>query len=409
MIKKIVMPAAGQTTDAATVTRIKVAAGDKVKRGDILLEVETDKATLPIESVATGTVVRICVSEFERIDAGSLLLEIGNDADYAAAQTADTAPAAPAAPAPAPAEEDDDFAPVSQVSAPAAPAPVPVAPAAPAAPAASVRAMPNAKAAAAELGIDLSTVTPANGQFIKKSDVTAAAAAKKPAPEAREVKIDPSVIPTSVMRDSLSAKLDRFAVPAQAVTVSADASVLLRLLAAKSEAAGVKVTAGDFVMLALARLSERFEILAARNEGGTLRRVEGCAFGLAYTGLNGTVSATVSNAAAKSLAAIARENRANPVLLAKGDMSPVGANSVTVFDLSETGIDSFLPTVMTPEVASVGIGTIRERPAAADGVLVLRPTVNITFAYDCRVIDPTAAASLAAQLAALIAEPALML
>ncbi|MBO7376436.1 MAG: pyruvate dehydrogenase complex dihydrolipoyllysine-residue acetyltransferase, partial [Clostridia bacterium] len=85
MIKRIVMPAAGQTTDAATVVTIRAAVGDKVKRGDELLEVETDKATLPIESVASGYVLRIFVKEYDTIDAGTLLMEIGDEDDLAAA------------------------------------------------------------------------------------------------------------------------------------------------------------------------------------------------------------------------------------------------------------------------------------------------------------------------------------
>ncbi|MBO4322480.1 MAG: pyruvate dehydrogenase complex dihydrolipoamide acetyltransferase, partial [Clostridia bacterium] len=115
MIKKIVMPAAGQTTDAATVVSIKASVGDKVKRGDVLLEVETDKATLPIESVASGFVCEICVEEYQKIDAGTLLMEIGSEEDLAAAKSGKSAqaPAPEIKPEEAPAAEpDDDFAPV---------------------------------------------------------------------------------------------------------------------------------------------------------------------------------------------------------------------------------------------------------------------------------------------------------
>ena len=81
MIRKVVMPAAGQTTDVATVTKINVSVGDSVKKGDILLEVETDKAVLPIESFAKGFVTEIFVNEFDKVDAGSPLLSIGDKDD----------------------------------------------------------------------------------------------------------------------------------------------------------------------------------------------------------------------------------------------------------------------------------------------------------------------------------------
>ena len=77
MVKKVVMPSAGQTTDVATVTKLCVAVGDAVRKGDVLMEVETDKAVLPIESFAKGFITEIFVSEFEKVDAGTLLLTIG--------------------------------------------------------------------------------------------------------------------------------------------------------------------------------------------------------------------------------------------------------------------------------------------------------------------------------------------
>ena len=166
MIKKVVMPAAGQTTDIATVTKLKVQVGDPVKKGDVLLEVETDKAVLPIESFAKGFVTAVYVSEFDTVDAGTPLLAIGDAADLEAAKSAP----AEAEPAPMEEDEEDDFAPVMQSAAPAAPvvAPAPaMAPAPAPMKAEGVRAMPNAKRLAAELGLDLSTVEAENGSFIK--------------------------------------------------------------------------------------------------------------------------------------------------------------------------------------------------------------------------------------------------
>ncbi len=105
MVKKVVMPSAGQTTDVATVTRICVSKGDAVRKGDVLMEVETDKAVLPIESFARGFVTEIYVSEFDKVDAGTPLLAIGDaaDMDKPDEKTAE-ASAAPA--------QEDDFVPV---------------------------------------------------------------------------------------------------------------------------------------------------------------------------------------------------------------------------------------------------------------------------------------------------------
>ena len=156
MVKKVVMPAAGQTTDIATVTKLCVSVGDSVKKGDVLLEVETDKAVLPIESFAKGFITEIFVNEFDKVDAGTVLLAIGDAADLEAAKNKSADAPAPAAPVE---DDEDDFAPIMPAKAEIAPAPAP----APVKIAASGKAMPNAKKLAAELGIDLAGITPSNG------------------------------------------------------------------------------------------------------------------------------------------------------------------------------------------------------------------------------------------------------
>ena len=403
MLKKIVMPAAGQTTDAATVVSIKASVGNKVKRGDVLLEVETDKATLPIESVASGFVCGICVEEYQKIDAGTLLMEIGSEEDLAAAKSGKAAQAPEIKPGEAPAAEpDDDFAPVD--------APVAVQTVKKAekpAPVASVRAMPNAKAAAKEAGIDLASVTPSNGEFITKRDVegaaAAAAAAKAPATSGS--------VPTSVMRDMLASKLAASSVPVQTVMRTVNASALAGFLCRYGELNSVEVRAGDAVMLALSRLSDRFPAVCMRAEkkNGLVKTV-GCVFGLAYTGLNGTVPAAAAGIEKLGLAGLARINREAPVLLERGDMSPVGPVSLTVYDLSGSGADGFIPTVSAPELMSVGIGRIRDAAVLdACGQPVIGKTFELSISYDARYVDPPVAAELISQLAALLEEPALML
>ena len=399
MIKKIVMPAAGQTTDTATVVSLKAAVGDKVKRGDVLLEVETDKATLPIESVASGFVCAIHVSEYDTVDAGSLLMEIGSEEDLAAAKSGKTAPAPEKKPEETPAAEpDDDFAPVD------APKAAPVLEKAEKPVSSSVRAMPNAKAAAKEAGIDLSSVTPSNGEFITKRDVEKAASNAGKAPAAS------ATVPTSVMRDTLASKLSASSVPVQAVTRTVNASALAGFLCKYSELNSVETRAGDAVMLALSRLSDRFPSVCMRAEKNGLVKTAGCTFGLAYTGLNGTVPAAAAGIEKLGLADLARVNREAPMLLERGDMSPVKPVSLTVYDLSVSGADCIIPTVSAPELMSVGIGRIKDAAVLdANGQPVIGKTVEISISYDARYVDPPVAAELISQLAALLEEPALML
>lgn len=385
MVKKVVMPSAGQTTDVATVTRICVSKGDAVRKGDVLMEVETDKAVLPIESFARGFVTEIYVSEFDKVDAGTPLLAIGDaaDMDKPDEKTAE----ASAAPAP----EEDDF--------------VPVMPAAENVSANDAQnvgasrtvgspAMPNAKKLAAELGVSLDSVSPSNGSFIKAADVRAAAEELKksaPAPTAESAATDADTIPTGRMRDSLARRWERSAaVPVFGITVSANYEAVGMLCGAAS------ATPAQLVMLALARLASRYPLLRAVYSGGTLKLSDTAAAGLAVSGDNGTVSAAVSGADRMGLSALAAACEKNAAAIAGGDLSSADGAAFTVFDAVPYGVGGFTPPLRIPETSAYGV-------ALADG----RLTVSAVF--DVRVWEPRTGASLMKDLRERLEAPALLL
>lgn len=388
MIKKVVMPAAGQTTDIATVTKLKVQVGDPVKKGDVLLEVETDKAVLPIESFAKGFVTAVYVNEFDTVDAGTPLLAIGDAADLEAAKSA------PAGVEPAPVEvnedDEDDFAPVMQSEAPqAVAAPAPVAPPVPVkAKEEGVRAMPNAKRLAAELGLDLSTVKAENGAFVKVSDVRRAAEATKPTTVLAPVQDEPETIPVARMRNTLARRWESF-VPTFTVSVSCSLDAFAAL-----EQEGARPV--HYVMMALSRLAMRYPILRACNDGGRLPLSEGSDVALAVYGDNGTVGAVVSRADAMGVRAIAEACEKNLIAVQKGDLSAVVPCPVTVYDATAYGVDGFVPPVSAPGVAAFGL-------------TVTDSKLNISGSFDIRVMEGNVGASMMADLRRFIENPVLML
>lgn len=384
MVKKVVMPSAGQTTDVATVTRICVSRGDAVRKGDVLMEVETDKAVLPIESFARGFVTEIYVSEFDKVDAGTPLLAIGDSADMD--KPDEKTAEASAAPA-----QEDDF--------------VPVMPAADSASANVVQgvkasrnvgapAMPNAKKLAVELGVPLDSVSPSNGSFIKAADVRAAAEEMKksaPAPAAGSASTDVDTIPTGRMRDSLARRWERSAaVPVFGITVSADYGTAGMLCGAAS------ATPAQLVMLALARLASRYPLLRAVYSDGTLKLSDTAAAGLAVSGDNGTVSAAVRDADRMGLSALSAACEKNAAAIAGGDLSSADGAAFTVFDAVPYGVDGFTPPLRIPETSTYGV-------AVADG----RLTVSAVF--DVRVWEPRSGASLMKDLRERLEAPALLL
>lgn len=384
MVKKVVMPSAGQTTDVATVTRICVSRGDAVRKGDVLMEVETDKAVLPIESFARGFVTEIYVSEFDKVDAGTPLLAIGDaaDMDKPDEKTAE-ASAAPA--------QEDDFVPVMPAAeiASANEAQKVMASRAVGAP-----AMPNAKKLAGELGVPLDSVSPSNGSFIKAADVRAAAEEMKksaPAPAAGSAATDADTIPTGRMRDSLARRWERSAaVPVFGITVSADYETAGMLCGAAS------ATPAQLVMLALARLASRYPLLRAVYSDGTLKLSDTAAAGLAVSGDNGTVSAAVRDADRMGLSALSAACEKNAAAIAGGDLSSADGAAFTVFDAVPYGVDGLTPPLRIPETSAYGV-------AVADG----RLTVSAVF--DVRVWEPRSGASLMKDLRERLEAPALLL
>lgn len=405
MVKKVVMPSAGQTTDVATVTKLCVAVGDAVRKGDVLMEVETDKAVLPIESFAKGFITEIFVSEFEKVDAGTLLLTIGDAADLEAAKSgaateATPAPAAAPAPqaAPAPAapvcdDDGDDFVPVmaDKKAEESKPVTLPMPKGRPVV--ISLPAMPNAKKLAAELGVELEHVAASNGSFIKASDVRAAAEAAAKAVKAEPAEAPADTIPTGRMRDSLARRWENSAAaPVFSVSVSADATAVMSLCEA------AEATPAHFVMMALPRLAERYPLLGVVYAGGVQKVLTAGAAAIAVCGDNGTVSSAVANASALGLGAIARTAAANAAAILGGDMSSVDGAAFTVFDASGWGVDSFTPPLRTPETAAFGV--------AVDGD---GKRITVSAAFDVRVWESRTALSLMSELKARLGDPALML
>ena len=407
MVKKVVMPAAGQTTDEATVTKLLVKVGDSVKKGDVLLEVETDKTVLPIESFAKGLVTEIFVKEFDKVDAGTALLAIGDEKDLEAAKSGAAAPApapaaAPAAPAAASADDDeDDFAPIIPGQAPvAAPAPA-AAPVAPAAKASGdYKAMPNAKKLASELGVDLSTVAPANGEFIKASDVKLAAenkpaAAEVSAPEADYVDEKlPNIrkVIAKAMHTSLSTMAQL------TLNTSFDATKILALreqLKANAEKFGYgNITLNDMILFAVSRVILNHRSLNANYLDYTMRFFNTVNLGIAVDTDRGLLVPTLAHAEKLSLNELSAQAKALIGEAQKGTIAPdkLRNGSFTVTNLGSLGIESFTPVINPPQTGILGVDTITRRIKEVNGEDVTYPAMGLSLTFDHRALDGAPAA-----------------
>ena len=398
------MPAAGQTTDEATVTKLLVKVGDSVKKGDVLLEVETDKTVLPIESFAKGFVTEIFVKEFDKVDAGTALLAIGDEKDLEAAKNG--APAAAPAGAPAPVasaadDDEDDFAPIipgqAPVAAPAA-APAPVAPVAKAS--GDYKAMPNAKKLASELGVDLSTVAPANGEFIKAADVKLAAENKPAAVEATAPEADyvdeklPNIrkVIAKAMHNSLSTMAQL------TLNTSFDATKILALreqLKANAEKFGLSnITLNDMILFAVSRVILNHRSLNANYLDDTMRFFNTVNLGIAVDTDRGLLVPTLMHAEKLTLNELSAQAKALIGEAQKGTIAPdkLKNGSFTVTNLGSLGIESFTPVINPPQTGILGVDTITRRIKEVNGQDVTYPAMGLSLTFDHRALDGAPAA-----------------
>lgn len=421
MIKEIKMPSAGQTTDEVVICRWLVAKGDKVQRGDLLLEVETDKATLSIESFAKGVVIDLLVKEGDSVDAGCVLALVGDESDLAAYSAskggagAGSAVDATVAEKTTQLDDDDDFAPIMRDTAQAGAAP----------------AMPNAKKLAAEHKVDIAKVVPANGGLVKRSDVRAyidalgAKAASEGSVEANaqqdEVRMEAPVAEVSeyevlaltTMRRKIGERMLRSVqtIPSFQLSVQIDMTESMKLKADIFARSGVKISYNDIFAKAIAVSAKEFPLLNARYENDEIRVYRHCNIGLAVALDTGLIVPVAKNVESLGLAQIAEANKAGVEKARAGSLLPsdMGCGSTTISNLGMHGIDHFTAIINPPECSIFALGNIVARPVWEAGVWKSVPMMEVTASYDHRVIDGSYGARILKSIKGLLESPALML
>ena len=403
MIQEIKMPAAGQTTNKAVVYQICVKVGDTVKRGDVLLEAETDKAVLPVESYANGTVLAILVSEGDQVTAGSVLMAVGKPGEaYApAGETADAAPAASPAPA-APIGEQEEYLPIIKGQS-----------VTPAAPIETGRqdypAMPNAKLLARERGIDIRQVTAANGQFVTRQDVEKyVLAAVSSAAEAEY-----EVLPMNRMRQIIGKRMKESLseIPCWQCTTVIKMDACMALRDTYKEKKGVKLSYNDMMAKAIAVASRKFPLVNARCENGEVRVYRHTNVGLAVALEGALVVPVVRDIDRKGLAEIAADYKAQIAKARDNKLLPedMGCGSITISNLGMYDVEQFIAIDNPPESCILAVGSIKIKPEWDGEKFVPANMMAVTGSFDHRIIDGAYGAQFLQELKTLMEDPALML
>ena len=410
----VTMPKLSDTMVEGTLVKWVKAKGDKVEVGDILAEVETDKATMEMEAFDEGTLSELYVAEGGTIKVGDKIALILADGE-----TADTAPAAQSTP----------IAEKPKTSAPAATTPLALAPRA-AAPATTGRtkASPLARKIAATRGVNLSSIagTGPGGRIVKKDVENAPAGggggvASPATPAIRAahgIAGEEKIIALTGMRKTIAERLlaSKTQIPHFYLSVTMDGGPLMALrkeLNAMAEKdGGQKLTVNDFILLAAARAAAEVPKINAAYDGDAIIEYAEVNLAVAVAIEDGLITPVIKkantltlreiSAQMKELAAKARGKKLKPEEYQGG--------TITLSSLGGYGIDSFLPIINPPQSFILGIGAIIKQPVVNEqDQLVVGHRLVISGSGDHRVVDGAVAAEYMNALRRLVEKPALLL
>ena len=431
----IVMPRLSDTMEEGTILRWLAADGQEIHRGDELVEIETDKATMVYESDQEG-VLHTIASEGDSLAVGELIARVGEDRAGAESSGGDTAP--PAAP-PAPAGADGD---ADGKAAPAAPAASASSASQPpprrAGAGTRVKASPLARRVAHERGVDLQGLigTGPGGRIVKR-DVESAPRGRSPT---EAVPAEPGAQPAEAVVTAKGATSEieltrtqqtiarrmaesKATIPHFAIDVDVDMQACVHLRSQLERVAGPSPrdpvpTYNDMVVKASALALRAHPRANSSYRDGRLQLHGRVNVGIAVATEGGEdqggalIVPTVFDADRKALGEIAREARALAARVRDGSITPpeLSGGTFTVSNLGMFGVRSFQAIINPPQAAILSVGEVRAVPVVRDGGLMPRHVMSLTLACDHRILYGADAARFVARIRELLQEPtALML
>ena len=434
MITKVLMPKLSDAMETGKVIKWLKKEGDAVKGGDVIAEIETDKANVEIEAFGGGVLRKIMVGEGGQVPVGDMIGVIADPADdIGSVATAPSPRPAAAAPAPsaAPSTARPDPLPAmeSYKSAPATNAVVPMSAAPAQAPGRDgrVKASPLARKVAAQSGVDLRLLqgTGPGGRIVRR-DVETAAAAPRPAaapaaaaapapsrpqfviPQRSEAEFEDR--PLSAMRAIIAKRMPLSKAPVPHFYVTSEVS-MDRAWALRAELNGLegqpKVSVTDMVIKACALALLKNPGVNAQLQGQNLRVFNRAHIGIAVALDEGLITPVLRDCDVKPLAQIALEAR-DLAERARGGKLRAQEFSGATFSVSNLGmydVEEFSAIINPPEGAILAVGSVLEKPVAESGQLRVGRRMKMTISCDHRVMDGAMGARFLQDVKRLLEEP----
>ena len=385
-MNQITMPKLSDTMLEGTLIKWHKKVGDKITVGDVIADVETDKATMEMEAFDDGTITEILVPEGGIVKVGQPLANLEGGKKSAAKSSAPTAVASTPTAAAVPASTKPKTTATPDGS--------------------RIKASPLAKKIALERGVDLSGVQGTGpGGRVVAADVPATATARSAAPTAPRIEVPFSdadtKTPLSGMRRTIAERLlaSKTQIPHFYLTIEIDAAPLAKLrkeLNTAAEAAGTaKVTVNDFILLAAARAAKQHPRVNSAFAGDSVVEYASVNLSVAIAVEDGLITPVIRDAQSLSLRAISAAVKDLAVRARSKKIKPeeYQGGTLTISNLGAYGIDSFYAIINPPQAAILAVGAIVKKPVVnAQDQIVAGQRMNISLSGDHRVVDGAAGA-----------------
>jgi pyruvate dehydrogenase E2 component (dihydrolipoamide acetyltransferase) len=425
MATKVPIPKLGQSEETVTIESWRVKEGDEIKKGDILFEVETDKAVLEVESQFEGKLLKIVIPAGKEVPVMSIAAVIGEEGEAIPEieEVKLPTPEKKAAPAPKAAPAKKAEAPKASAPAATAPAAAPQ-PTAPAAPAFKPKPSPRARAYAKDFLINIDKVSgtggdvgrvtekdvkeylETSGYFDKKITPTALAVALKEELELLEIEGSGEAgrVTLADVKDAVSEKPEEFStmrkiiaqrlteskqqIPHFYVTVSIDLTDLMAKRK-KLKDDGINLSVNVFIVKAVALALKEFPALNSFTDGLSIKKKSKVNIGVAVSMPNGLVVPVIRNTDKKALDEIQAETAEYAEKARAGKISPddLKGGTFTISNMGMLNVENFAAIINPGESAILAVSSGMPTPVVKDGEIVIRNMMKVTLSADHRAVD----------------------
>jgi len=397
MAKKITMPAGGQTSDKLKICKWHKNVGDPVKKGDILFEIETDKAVLEVESYAAGYLIAKYYDEGEEVTVGEIVAYIGSKDEKVPDSTQSIGDSLKTEKVDK--EPEDEYVPIMKGEADSSDKPL---------------ATPLARETAKSIGLSLDNIASTMpGNVIYNQNVLDYK--EKKTKESHQEK-EFYYMPASNLRKTIAKRM------AESTKISAHYSLFIdvnmtQVISLRKnfnnslKDTGVKISVNDFIIKCATAAIKKIPEINATFEPEQIKIWNSVNFGVAVSVEDGIIVPVVKNCERISLFEIAKENSKNIKAVRDGKITNdmLSGGTITVSNMGMLGVSRFTSIINQPESTILSVGSIEDKTMVEKGQVVIRPMMTVTATFDHRTIDGARGAEFCKLLKEYLQDPSLLL